>query len=270
MNTYRPALLLLLLWTGVVLGQTRTDFDAPKQTILGAEKPIALGRLVRLRVSPLEKTPAHLLSSAYTWKIFDGASELDDVMDLNGSVFFGAGIENRRLTAHCIATHLFAVRGSDNRITEIATRTVWMTVVVVIGQGPQPPPGPGPGPEPEPTFPDGQYQLAQKAYTWANSKVSDPLARTKGAEALARSFRGLASAIAAGADKELVKALEKAKAANNRALQEAGIRIVDWDGFGNDLMDYTYRLYTDKKLNTVQDLGVAWNEIAAGLEKVKR
>lgn len=276
------AALFVLSFFAAAAEPRKTDFVVPGQTILGAEKPVKPGKLVRLRVSPVGEKPQHLASTSYTWKVYEQTpdsdpkeldlSEIDDLMDReDGSVFFGSGTDSKKLMAQCVVTHLYLVKGGDGKVTEAATRTVLLTTKVTIGEKPKPPtpPVPPPTPTPTPTFPDGQYKLSANAWKWATDKVSDAKARTDGSRALAKSYRDLAASIAAGADKDLLAALKKSKPTNNAALTEAGVEIDAWDAFGEELQDYVYNLYTSKKLNTAADLGLAWLEVAAGLEKVK-
>jgi hypothetical protein len=247
------------------------DFVAPDQKIVGADKPISLGKLVRLRVSPLTTPPANLASSAYQWKVYDydpstgDPVELDDLVDLgNGSVFFGAGIQPKKLRVMCVATYLFLVKDKDV-VQEVATRTVVLTAVVTIGDGtPTPPPTPV-----EPTFPDGTYKLSKTAYEAAVGKVKDPTARARGAAALAKSYKAQATALAAGTVADLKTALTKSKDANNQALKDAGIDLSAWDDFGTAMQGIVYDLYSSGSLKTPSDLGTAWFEVSAGLEKVK-
>lgn len=268
-------LVALVLCTAVVAGAAepaaaKTSFVAPEQKILGADKVVPLGKLVRLRVSNPEAKAEHLASSAYQWKVYDYDAatgdmvELDDVVDLDGSVFFGAGIQPKKLKAICICTHLFLVKakvGDKDEVREVATRTVVLSAAVTIG-------GPDPGPEPEPAFPDGTYKLSKLAYKAAMG-VKNEVARTKGAAALAKSYRGSASSFAAGTVADLKAALAVSKTANNQALKDAGIDLSHWDPFGETLADAVFDHYSGDRLKTPKDLAAAWLEVAAGLEKVK-
>lgn len=273
------ALVFLLLFAAFAAGQN-PKFVVPDQKILGADKPIKLGKLVRLHVSPVKDPVEHLASTAYTWKVFDFDTkdkvlvELDDVEDGKrvGSIIFGSGIEAKKLTAICIITHLYIVKDKDGKVTEVATRTNVLDTNVIIGSptpGPDPGPNPGPDPGPDPVFPDGTYKLSALAYKTAMAKVTDPTVRSKGAVALAKSHRGIASSIAAGAFPTLKAALVQAATANNQALKDAGVKVEDWDAYGTAIQDVLYDLYSNKKMGTAADLGTACLEIAAGLEKVK-
>lgn len=268
------AMLLLMLCTTLAAAQeaTKNIFVVPEQKILGAEKAIALGKLVRLRVSPIAKTPDYLVSSSYHWKVYDYDTstgdlvELDDVVDLNGSIFFGAGVEAKKLKAICVCTHLYLVKDDKGVVKEAGTRTVMLTANVHIGKSD---PSPGPDPLPAPDLPDGTYKLAKAAYQTAFSKVKSTTARTKGAAALAKSYRGIVGAIQAGTIPTMKEALTQSKTVNNQGLKDAGVEVSAWDDFGTAMEDIVYELYNAKKINNVTDLGAAWLEVARGLEKVK-
>jgi hypothetical protein len=269
----------LFLFTILVIGQP-PKYVVPDQKILGDDRPINAGKLVKLGISPVNEPVEHLVSSAYKWKVYDYDTknrelvELDDVMEGNepGTIFFGAGIESKKLHASCFITHVYFIKDKD-AIKEVGTRTKIVSATVIIGDpnpGPGPGPGPGPNPNPDdPVFPDGTYKLSAAAYKAAMSKVTNADARAKGAAALHKSFKGLASSIAAGAFPTLKAALVQSKVANNQALKDAGVALSDWDGFGVALEDVVYDLYASKKIGTAADLGTAWLEVAAGLEKVK-
>lgn len=276
----RAMSVLLMLCTVATAAVGRDDvkvnFVAPEQVIIGAEKNIPLGKLVRLRVSPLVKSPEYLSSSAYQWKVFEyddktgDLMELDDVVEMNGCVVFGAGIVAKKLKAMCICTYLFMVKDDKQQVREVATRTVVLTATITIGN-PIPPPGPGPGPTPvpPPDLPDGQFKLARAAYQSATKAVVNPASRTKGAVALAKSYRGIASAISAGTIMDIKTALTKTKSANNQALSDAGIPLSEWNDFGTAMQDAVYLLYDANQIRNAADLAVAWLEVANGLERVR-
>lgn len=246
------------------------DYVVPKQAIQGAESSIPLGEMVDLTVSPVYEKIPYLEKSSYSWKILDGYKE-KRVRQVDGGVFFGAGLVDKTLYAMCVATHLYVVKDDKGAVTRVASRTVVLTAQVVIGKGsnPDPPPvPPPPPPPPEPDFPDGEFKLAKFAYRAAVVGVTDAKARSAGAKALAKSFEGMASAIAAGALKEPKAILEETAKSNKKALTEAAVPTTAWDGFLTSLQDYLYELYKGGKLKTAGDYQKAFGEIAQGLGKV--
>jgi hypothetical protein len=139
---------LLVLSLGAPL--FATDFVVPKQAVVGAEKPIPLGELVDLSLSPLEEKPPHLVGVTSTWKVFDAAGQEKRVREYSGGIFFGAGIRKTKLKAVVAITYLYAVKKEDGTVQEVATRTVLSTQDVVIGDDGIPDPKPGPDPNPNP------------------------------------------------------------------------------------------------------------------------
>jgi len=123
---------------------------------------------------------------------------------------------------------------------------------------------PGPGPEPLPPgpvpLPDGKYKLAAQAREWMSTV---PDAHKPAAKALANSFRGIASAIAAGTMKRPEDVLAATKASNNAAL---GSSMEAWKPWGAKLQTALEKADADGSLHTIDDYKVAWNEIATGLE----
>jgi len=123
---------------------------------------------------------------------------------------------------------------------------------------------PGPGPEPLPPgpapLPDGKYKLASQAREWMSMVPADHRAKAKD---LANSFRGIASAIAAGTMKRPEDVLAATKASNNAALAGS---MEAWKPWGAKLQAALEKADADGTLRTIDDYKVAWNEIATGLE----
>jgi hypothetical protein len=124
------------------------------------------------------------------------------------------------------------------------------------------PPGPGPTPPtPGPVpLPDGKYKLAAQARDWMSTVPADHRGKAKD---LANSFRGVASAIAAGTMKRPEDVLAATKSSNNAAL---GSSMDAWKPWGAKLQTALEKADTDGTLRTIDDYKVAWNEIADGLE----
>ena len=238
------------------------DFIVPAQKILGAETPVPLGELVDLTVSPIKDPPKHFISCSVAWKVFDGDKE-KRVREYQDGIFFGAGVVPKRMTALVAITYLYAVKEGD-KTTEITTRTVIISTPVIIGEDPGPSPVPDPS-APEPSFPEARYNLHKKAYSLAMSKV--PAATRKGsAAAVAKSFESMASAVAAGAVKEVDDLLKKTAESNRAAV---GANKAAWEPFFKEMQDTLYSLYEDKQMVTAADFAEAWREVAAGLKAVK-
>ena len=237
-----------------------TDFVVPQQKIVGAEAPVPLGELVDLTVSPIKDPPKHFVSCSIAWKVFDGDRE-KRVREYQDGIFFGAGVVPKRMTALVAITYLYVVKEGDKAI-EITTRTVIISSPVIIGEDPGPDPEPS---APEPSFPEARYNLQKKAYSLAINKV--PAAIRKGsATAVAKSFESMASAVAAGAIKEVDELLKKTAESNRAAV---GANKAAWEPFFKEMQETLYSLYESKQMVTATDFAEAWREVAAGLKSVK-
>lgn len=136
---------------------------------------------------------------------------------------------------------------------------------IKIGQ-PEPEPLPNPpGPTPPPTpLPDGKFKLAAFAFNEAGKVQSAN--KSAAAKNLANSFRGIASAIAAGALSKPEEILAKTLTGNQTAL--GGDRSA-WSAWGVSLSKNLELLNADGRLRLPADYQTAWDEIATGLEAVK-
>ena len=236
------------------------DFVVPQQKIVGAESAVPLGELVDLTISPIKDPPKHFISYSVAWKVFDGDRE-KRVREYQDGIFFGAGVVTKRMTALVAITYLYAVKEGD-KTTEITTRTVIISTPVIIGEDPGPSPDPA---APEPSFPEARYNLQKKSYSLATSKVPATI-RKGSAAAVAKSFESMASAVAAGAVKEVDDLLKKTAESNRAAV---GANKAAWEPFFKEMQDTLYSLYEGKQMVTASDFAEAWREVAAGLKAVK-
>jgi len=237
-----------------------TDFVVPQQKIVGAEAPVPLGELVDLTVSPIKDPPKHFVSCSIAWKVFDGDKE-KRVREYQDGIFFGAGVIPKRMTALAAITYLYVIKDGD-KTTEISTKTVIISSPVIIGEDPGPAPDPA---VPAPVFPEGRYNLQKTAYSLAMGKV--PAAtRKESATAVAKSFESMASAVAAGAVKEVDDLLKKTAESNRAAV---GANKAAWEPFFKEMQDTLYSLYEGKQMVTATDFAEAWREVAAGLKSLK-
>lgn len=237
-----------------------TDFVVPQQKIVGAEAPVPLGELVDLTISPIKDPPKHFVSYSVAWKVFDGDKE-KRVREYQDGIFFGAGVVSKRMTALVAITYLYAVKDAD-KTTEITTKTVIISTPVIIGEDPGPAPDPA---APDPVFPEAKYSLQKKAYSLAMTKVPAAI-RKNTATAVAKSFEAMASAVAAGAIKEVDDLLKKTAESNRAAV---GANKAAWEPFFKEMQDTLYSLYEGKQMVTATDFAEAWREVAAGLKSVK-
>ena len=249
-------------------GGEAEKYVVPKQVIVGAESPVPLGELVDLSLSAIEPKPANLIQQSVAWQVFEGGVP-KRVRSTGEGVFFGAGVQPKKMLVVAAVSYLFASKEGD-RINDVQVKIVLLTADLQIGR-PEPLPGPGPRPVPPPdstpTLPEGRFGLAKISFDLAMSKVAEN--RASGASILGSSFESLASAVAAGAYKTVESILKATNEANNSALTQANLKITDWDAFGNDLQKLLYDLHKNKKLVTTEDYSDAWKEIALGLRAIK-
>lgn len=268
-------LLLMLLWL-VPLGSAfgaDDKFVVPKQTVTGAEEVIPLGDIVVLKPSVITDKPKYLEAVDYEWTVLDSGKEKARVnQGLEDSIYFGSGIQKKKLMAIMHVTYVYCIHENDDpkgKIVQVATRHAKICVDINIGDAnPPTPPDPNPTPNPNPP-PDLKDDLAKAAYGWAGSKVTDAGDRTKGAAALSKSFSGLASKIAAGGFSTVEDMLAQAHTANNSALSAAGVDATHWHDWSLALKDYLSQQLNAKKLNTLYDFATVFKSISDGLAAVK-
>lgn len=263
----------LIVFLFLDIGVFAEKFIIPDQKIIGAEAPISLGELVDLSVSPVKNPPQFLVETSYSWKILDGYTE-KRVRPYDGGVFFGAGIQPKKLKAFVAITHLYVVKEQD-RIVESAARTSFLSADILIGvESPPDPdpsvPTPNPNPEPDPIFPESKYNLSKFIYEITKNKINlSKSDKSKQANALAKSFESIAAAIAAGTIDEQEDILKKTAEANKSSIQSVGGDKTKWEPVFVDIQEKLFGLYKDNKMTTKQDFATAWREIANGFKSFK-
>jgi hypothetical protein len=230
-------------------------------------------------VSPIISRPKYFVGETYNWKILENGkvrtSNIKEWPDHTSVMIPTSDVPGTRYIIICAITYQYIVRekdAEDGKILEVANRTTILTAEVLTqGNRPNPNPGPdpnpNPNPEPDPTFPESKYGLSKRAYDWAKAKVD--VNNRKGAVALAKSFEGIASAINANTISNIEDILKQTHTANDSALNSSNIPPSAWSGWASELQDYIYNLYHNRQMATAADFAVAWNEIAAGLKKVR-
>jgi len=263
----------LIIFFAFSLNVFAEKFVIPDQKIVGAETPIPLGELVDLSVSPIKSPPQYLVETTYTWKVLDGYTE-KRVRPYDGGVFFGAGIQPKKLKAFVAVTYLYIVKEQD-KIVESAAKTAFLSTDVLIGTEipPEPDPNvptPTPNPEPDPTFPEGKYNLSKFIHEITKNKINlSKSDKAKQANALAKSFDGIAAAIAAGTIDDQEDILKKTAEANRSSIQAVGGDKIKWEPVFTDIQEKLFGLYKDNKMVSKQDFAIAWREIATGFKSFK-
>ena len=258
---FKKALLFLLIFCNLSLAE---NFIIPEQKIVGAELPIPLGELVDLSISPIQSAPKFLISTTYSWKVFDGYTE-KRIRNYENGVFFGSGIQAKKLKVIVSITHLYIVKDNE-KLLEAATRTNFISTDVFIGE--QEPDAP-PEPEIEPEFGESKYQLSKFVYDGVKNIKLSKSDKTKQCASIASSFDGIAAAIAAGTITTLEEILKKTAESNKFALTKSGGDRTKWEPLFTEIQEKLFDLYKASKMQTKEDFAIAWREISSGLKLIK-
>ena len=258
---FKKTLFFLLVFCNLSFAE---NFIVPEQKIVGAELPIPLGELVDLSISPIQSAPKFLVSTTYAWKVFDGYTE-KRIRNYENGVFFGSGIQAKKLKVIVSITHLYVVKDNE-KLLEAATRTNFISTDVFIGE---PEPETPSEPEVEPEFGESKYQLSKFVYDGVKNIKLSKTDKIKQSTAIASSFDSIASAIAAGAITTLEDILKKTAESNKFALTKSGGDRAKWESLFTEIQDKLFDLYKTGKMQTKEDFAGAWREISSGLKLVK-
>jgi hypothetical protein len=258
---FKKSLFFLLMFCNFTFAE---NFIIPEQKIIGAEVPIPLGELVDLSISPIQSAPKFLISTTYAWKVFDGYTE-KRIRNYENGVFFGSGIQAKKLKVIVAITHLYIVKDNE-KLLEAATRTNFISTDVFIGE--QEPDTP-PDPEIEPEFGESKYQLSKFIYDNVKLLKISKSDKVKQSAAIATSFDSMAAAIAAGTIATLEDILKKTAESNKLALTKSGGDRTKWEPVFTEIQEKLFDLYKTNKMQTKEDFAAAWREISSGLKLVK-
>ena len=258
---FKKSLFFLLVFCNFAFAE---NFVIPEQKIVGAEIPIPLGELVDLSISPIQSAPKFLVSTTYAWKVFDGYTE-KRIRNYENGVFFGSGIQAKRLKVIVSITHLYVVKDNE-KLLEAATRTNFISTDVFIGE--QEPDTP-PEPEVEPEFGESKYQLSKFIYDNVKLLKISKSDKAKQSSAIAISFDSIAAAIAAGTIGTLDEILKKTAESNKLALTKSGGDRTKWEPLFTEIQEKLFDLYKTNKMQTKEDFAIAWREISSGLKLIK-
>ena len=258
---FKKTLLFLLIFCNLTFAE---NFIVPEQKIVGAEVPIPLGELVDLSISPIQSTPKFLVSTTYSWKVFDGYAE-KRIRNYENGVFFGSGIQAKKLKVIVAITHLYVVKENE-KLLEVATKTNFISTDVFIGE---PEPDTPSEPEVEPEFGESKYQLSKFVYDGVKNIKLSKTDKIKQSTAIAASFESIASAIAAGSITTLEEILKKTAESNKFALTKSGGDRAKWESLFTEIQEKLFDLYKTSKMQTKEDFATAWREISSGLKLVR-
>jgi hypothetical protein len=192
-----------------------------------------------------------LVSTTYAWKVFDGYTE-KRIRNYENGVFFGSGIQAKKLKVIVSITHLYIVKENE-KLLEAATRTNFISTDVFIGEEE---PSTPVEPEVEPEFGESKYGLSKFIYD-------------KQSTAIATSFDSMAAAIAAGTIATLEDILKKTAESNKFALTKSGGDRTKWEPLFTEIQEKLFDLYKTSKMQTKEDFAIAWREISSGLKLIK-
>lgn len=258
---FKKAMFFFLVFCNLAFAE---NFIVPEQKIVGAEVPIPLGELVDLSMSQIQPIPKFLVSTTYSWKVFDGYSE-KRVRNYENGVFFGSGIQPKKLKVIVAVTHLYVVKENE-KLVEAATRTNFVSTDVFIGE---PEPDTPSEPEVEPEFGESKYQLSKFVYDSVKNIKLSKTDKIKQSTAIATSFDSMAAAIAAGTIATLEDILKKTAESNKLALTKSGGDRTKWEPLFTEIQEKLFDLYKTNKMQTKEDFAIAWREISFGLKSIK-
>lgn len=272
------------LFLSTAVGRADEEFPIPKQTILGADKPIPLGEMVDMSLSPLESKPVTLISTSEVWRVYDVNPDVSltekrvrEYTDSSGKrgVFFGAGIADKKMLVLVAVTYLYVVKDEKDpsKVNKVATRTSLLTAELTIGNGkPKPPEPPSPKPVPPapgPNLPDGKYGLAKFIYNQV-TLYTPAESRKAWAQVHIKAYREVVALANKGEFKDSRELLVKTQQLVKTHKTAASLPATDagWAKVADAIEQKLFDLYSNKQLNSVEDFKLAFEEISVGLEAV--
>lgn len=267
-----------------------SDYVPPKVTITGPESVRPGGRMIIVRAN-LEKSTANLISIKYNWTVLIDGEVYKNIMPWpDGSLVVFASGETEGYASAILDVD--CVFGTPNVVdgktvygnVEMVSPELSVFTVKVEGNSPSPEPTPPspvpiptptptPTPVPDPTFPPGRFGLSKFMYDAFKSDTSmTGQEKAQVASALASSYRGIASKIAAVSTYiDFVAILTDTAASNKAAVTATGIDRNKTLNLNKVVGDKIFELTASDKatVKTASDIKDAWNEIANGLSSVK-
>lgn len=271
--------MILLFCAFTIIGNaqevTSTVEDSTQVKVIGADKPVPIGELIKLSVE-LVTPPKEVKSVAYSWTVLPPREVV--VWPDQNKVVFGTG--NKPTTYTVIVTAAVLSDGLDTpRLQSFTT-----VVTVKVGEGtspvepdkPQPdkpqPDKPDPD-KPEPNNPEPPLPvdpnltgLAKEAYDWVNLvKITNTYPKTSlksDANKLAASFESIAAAVAAGVYKDWASILNATRDSNREAITNKE----EWLPWFNKLSSHLEESYTNGTIKSFGQVQQAWKDIATGLK----
>lgn len=239
------------------------NYSAPKLTVSGADKSIAIGELVVLD-AVLDGSPKDMTAVSYSWTVLPTNKNIVTWPD-GAKIIFGTGTKPQNVTVILTASMVFATKEAD-KITDISLKTATTIVTVRITDA-------GPDNNTDPVKPDPiipspvkpESEVSKKTLSWVklvktSAKYKDANLRSD-ANAIADNFDKIASATAAGTLKGANAILKATKEANDSAVSNRD----EWLPFFNELSDFLQSANKSGTLKTDDQYASTWREIAKGI-----
>jgi hypothetical protein len=235
----------------------------PPEIVGGGDYEI--GDLIELSVKPANP-PANLHSVVYSWTVLPDV-KITEWPD-GSKVLFGTGKVPRTLNVVMTASYVFVDMDENNTILDVSQGALTVQTTVRIkgngGGGGGNGDNGGGGGDQDPTF---NSALAKNAYDWSKGVTSD--AKAAEAKELQAAFLQVQQEIANGqftGATAIAKIFEQTKTLNDRALGESK---ETWKPWFEQMTSYLEKAFNDKVLQTPEDFGTAWGQIAEGLGAIK-
>lgn len=176
--------------TGSVQVVNNNDIASPIPEIIGGDKPIKYGKIVKLSVKPLDPKPTNLIATTYLWRTHPDESDIFAWPD-NTTIAFGVGTADNTIEVELIACYLF-ISKDDNGNQQASQKVSVVTKNIVVGNGEQPSPAPTPTPTPDVV---DKFGLSPLISNWYATIPLDLSVKRVNAIALSASMRNIASNI---------------------------------------------------------------------------
>ena len=254
-----------------------------KQTLLGLEKEVAPGQLIKIKVSPMQVTSENTVTAIYKFALLENGklsnncetlttSEKNTDPPKTGSDFIMTTLCDNTIKYQVIfsVTYIETKTGTKEVIS-VTNSPVAIYDVKVSGYKP---PTPNPTPNPD-NIPDSNFGLIRIVYLECIKMELDKDKKAILFDALANTFSAMQSKIAAGVYKDSTNEdeqidrvetfLKETKTSVNDAIKKTGIDPKIFDGKVDvAIQGVLSKAYDAGKMKKFADYQSAWAEIAEG------
>lgn len=237
------------------------DVTTPVMTLDGTDDKVEFGELIDLKAAITPPTPKWLVDKAYGWTILPTRDKVVVWPD-NSRIVFGSGNVARTYTVIVTGSFVYALPGTDGKVTTVTQRQVTIIKTVQVGD---------PTPATPPAKPDqgpsssANTSLGEAILEWTADLKMPSEAKFSGLTVLARSFRGIAAQIDSGTLKTPQEIIAKTRASNDMAIADHKT----WAPWFTNLNKRLEAMAKDGKLNSPEQYAETWRTIAASLESFR-